>query len=396
MGKRLKMRLFGEFSLTDGEKILSETGLHSAKLTRLLVYLLMNRDAALTHQRIIGEFWEDHSRNPEGALKNLIYRLRTALQKLGDETYICSVRGAYRWNPEIEVETDYERFEELRGQLQNPGLEDKEEKQLCQEILECYGDNISPTLADEKWLLPRAVRYQSEYMDTAKKLCEIYDREKAWADMELLCNRTLAIGAFDEDIHCWLIRSLQGQKKYDLAIAHYEKAGKLFYENMGIRVPEKLRMTFRGIMCDNGEYTSDIAGLLEEAQEQDEPKEAFFCDYQIFRQIYRMEARRIGRIGMAEYLLLVTVRRKGNVWRGVAADSSVIEGMEILEKLLRKYLRVGDVVARYSSSQFIVMLPLCTYESAVEVTERIKKRFKGSIRQRRLELLCELEALSGI
>ena len=73
-----------------------------------------------------------------------------------------------------------------------------------------------------------------------------------------------------------------------------------------------------------------------------------------------------------------------------------MEGMEILEKLLRKHLRIGDVVARYSKTQFIIMLPVCTYESAISVAERLKKRFEKSIGKLRLELLCELDEISGI
>ncbi len=396
MGKRLKMYLFGDFLLTDGENVLSEAVLHSAKLTRLLVYILMNRNVVLTHQKLIEEFWEDNTRNPAGALKNLMYRLRMALQELDNEQYICSMRGAYWWNPEIEVETDYERFEELNRQLRIPDITFEEKKRLCQEVIQCYRGNISPRLADEKWLLPRATGYQSVYMDIVKMLCKIYEEEGAWEAMEVTCHQALEVGSFDEDIHCWMIKSLQGQRKYDMAIAHYEKTGKLFYENMGIRTPEKLRMTFRKMMQDSGEYILDMSGLIDEMREQREPEEAYFCDYQIFRQVYRIEARRVERLGMAEYMVLLTVRRSGNIWRGLGVDPGVVEGMEILEKLLRKHLRIGDVVARYSKTQFIIMLPVCTYESAISVAERLKKRFEKSIGKLRLELLCELDEISGI
>lgn len=393
--KKLKLQLFGRFFLTDGTVVLGEDTLHSGKLTRLLAYLLIHRDSILTHQELIEVFWENTSRSPESALKNLMYRLRTALKILGEKQFICTMPGAYRWNPEIEVETDYELFEDLITRLRYPQLELEEKKAICQDVILCYQGNVSTRLADEPWLLPRVTWYQSLYMDTVKSLCEIYESEGAWNDLEQVCNKALQIDVFDEDIHCWYIRSLHGQKKYDLAISHYEKTNKLFYETMGIVSSEKLRDAFHGMMQDTGEYAMGIWEIINEAQEKERPQEVFFCDYQVFRQFYRLEARRLERLGIAEYFLLLTVRRSGNAWRKGAADAGIVEGMDILERILRRTLRVGDVVSRYSSTQYVIMLPMCSYEASVMVAKRIKKRFTKSIGQRKLELLYELEEVCG-
>ena len=90
------MQLFGSFCLRYGEAIMGEEQLRSNKLTRILVYILMNRYSILTHQKLIEVFWEDDSRNPEGALKNAMYRLRNELKVLGTENFICTLPEAYR------------------------------------------------------------------------------------------------------------------------------------------------------------------------------------------------------------------------------------------------------------------------------------------------------------
>lgn len=394
--KTVKMQLFGSFSLTDGDAVLGEETLRSGKLTRMLAYIIMNRDSVLTHQKLIEVFWEDNSRNPDGALKNLMYRLRTALKVLGKETYVCTLPGAYRWNPEIEVETDYEQFEQMTAGLRGmgPETEKEEKKKVCRDIIACYRGNVSGRISDESWILPKVTWYQSLYMDTIKVLCEIYEEERNWYDLEMICNQALGVDVLDEDIHCSLIRSLYGQRKYDLAMFRYEKANKLFYENMGIRHPEKLRSVFREMMAGTGEYTTDINSILEEAREPDKPEGVFFCDYQIFRQIYRMEARRIERMGVAEYVVLLTVRRDGRRRGESSLDQGLIEGLEILESVLKDSLRIGDVASRYSPTQFIILLPTCSYESGITVIERIQKSFYKNIGKRRLELLFELTELS--
>lgn len=394
MKTKLNMKLFGSFSLSNNTVTLGEEVIHSTKLTRILVFFLMNRDCVLSHQRLIELFLENKSKSPEGALKNLMYRLRNVMKTLGDEQYICTLPGAYRWNPDIEVETDYELFERMNRKLRGMRGNSEEKRALCRQILDCYQGNVSAVVIDEPWILPKTAWYQTMYMDTSKILCRLYEQGREWNDLEMLCNRVLAVDGLDEDIHCSLLRSLHKQKKYDLAILHYEKTNKTFYENMGVGISEKVRRVFHEMMQDTGDTISDMESLLKEAREPGEPEGAFFCDYQTFRQIYRMEVRRLPRVGLAEYLMLLTVYRGSSVKRNPVVDSSMQKGMEILEDLLRTSLRVGDVVSRYSQTQFIVMLPTCSYESGTAVAERIRKGFQKNIGAKKLKLKYELTELA--
>lgn len=393
--KKIKMQLFGSFFLTDGDSRMGEDVLRSNKLLGLLVFILLNRDVILTHQKLIETFWGDDSRNPEGALKNLMYRLRTEMKALGADTYICTSPGAYRWNPEIEVETDYEDFEYKASQLKDPSLDQEAKKQLCIDIIESYRGGVSAKIAIHSWIVPQTTWYQTIYMDTMKILYSILEEEKAWSELEIRCSQALQEDPFDEEIHCWLIRSLHLQKKYDQALLQYEKAKKSFYEDMGIRSPEKLQEAFRSIMEETGEEVIDITSLLDETREKERPKGVFFCDYQIFRQIYRIEARRIDRLGVAEHILLLTVRKKDTVLSGKTADRTLAEGMKTMEQTIRTCLRAGDVAARYSSTQFMVLLSMCTYESGVRVAERLSRSFRENIGKRNLEIVYELAEISA-
>ena len=49
--------------------------------------------------------------------------------------------------------------------------------------------------------------------------------------------------------------------------------------------------------------------------------------------------------------------------------------MNGLEKVISDSLRVGDVAAKYSDSQFIVLLPNCNKELAATVANRIVSGF---------------------
>lgn len=56
---------------------------------------------------------------------------------------------------------------------------------------------------------------------------------------------------------------------------------------------------------------------------------------------------------------------------------------------------MGDVAARYSLTQYIVLLPTCNYESGVMVAERIREAFSKTIGKKHMHLTYELEELTN-
>lgn len=389
--KKMKMQLFGSFVLEYEGHILDEETLHSNKLTRLLVYILMNRESVLTHQQLLEVLGNDESQKPENVLKNLMYRMRKAMSVLGDEKFICTLAGAYKWNTDIHVETDYEQYEALLAELHRT-TEKEKKKDICRNIIDSYRNTVSTKVSQETWMLPKTTWYQNSYLETAHILCGLLEAEKEWAEIELICNKIMMVDAFDEDIHCWLLKSMHGQKKYDLAIAQYEKSKKIFYENMGIQSPERLQEAFQEMLSDIGEDIKDVSNLLEEMRETERIKGAFICDYHIFRQIYRIEVRRIERSGLAEHMLLLTIRKK--TARGTT-DNTLNEGMEALELAIRCCLRAGDVASRYSPTQYVILLPMCSYESGTMVAERIHKYFRNLVGKKGIELVWELTEVTS-
>ena len=391
----VKVTLFGNFSLTSGQTVLKEKDIYANKMVQILVYIIVNRDTPVMSRRLNEEFWAGNSRNPESALKNLMYRLRSRLKELGIEEYICTQPGGYQWNPEILVETDYEQFEKLREDLEKQ-TDNSVRKELCRKMIDSYHGNISARLVYESWLQPQILKYQTMYLEAAKILSSIYEQEGDWRELELLCRKIVAQEPLDEDIQYWLIRSLQKQQKYDQAMHQYEEAKRRFYKDLGIKTLEKLQGIFQDAAADNRIQTADIADIVCEASEKEEPRGAFFCDYQIFRQIYRLEMRRIDRAGISEYILLLTVRRAGKIQPEgkVKADSGLLEGAGILEQVAKETLRIGDVVTRSGALQYVILLSACSYEAGLAVAERIKKKFLRKIRYRKLELQYELRDLS--
>ena len=102
------------------------------------------------------------------------------------------------------------------------------------------------------------------------------------------------------------------------------------------------------------------------------------------------------RSGNAEYMLLLTIKINE---RELQEDPVRIQyyrkiaGMK-LQKVLTRYLRMGDVAARYSDEQYIVMLPYCDYESSQKVIKRILSNFKKDMDSDKVTLKAETREVS--
>lgn len=111
----LSVNTLGKFQVINEEDVLNDDNIRSAMMTKLLLYILIHRDQTLGTDEIASALWqEEEVENPAGALKNLMYRLRTLLkQHFGEGDFILTNRGSYYWNPDIKVVIDAEEFEKL-------------------------------------------------------------------------------------------------------------------------------------------------------------------------------------------------------------------------------------------------------------------------------------------
>ena len=388
----MQMNIFGGFSLSDGQVSVNESTLHSNKLNRLLIYILLHRDRDLSHQELIDTFWqEEHSRNPEGALKNLVYRLRSELRVFGTQELILTLPGAYRWNPEVRLQTDYEEMDALTEAVKKEDMPERK-RYLAEKAIVLYKKEAPFRASQESWLLSRLTYYRLQYLETVKVLCGIYEKEQEWDAIERVTTQALDVDGLDEDLHYWRIKSQIGAQNYEQALQYYDYGKKLFYDHLGIRDVERFHEIYNDILSLSTNQMSDISSLVDSVTEKEEPREVFVCEYPVFREIYRVEARRIRRTGIAEYMLLITMKSSSTS----KSDAQSLEeririGMQILEDLLKRTLRAGDVVAQYSNTQYVVLLSACNYESTGLVADRIECLFRTEAGKRRLVLQFEVE-----
>lgn len=136
----------------------------------------------------------------------------------------------------------------------------------------------------------------------------------------------------------------------------------------------------------------ELEPLLAKMREEN-PRGAFVCDLSMFCQVLRLEARQIQRLGIKEYVLLVTLQGEEETGGAQLTDPQVEKGMELLATVLQQSLRSGDVITRCGTKQFLVMLPCCTYEAAEKVAQRLLKKFENVSERADVSVRYELEEL---
>lgn len=138
--------------------------------------------------------------------------------------------------------------------------------------------------------------------------------------------------------------------------------------------------------------TQELEPLLAKMREEN-PRGAFVCDLSMFCQVMRLEARQIQRMGIKEYVLLLTLHRAEESGGVQLTDPQIEKGMELLATVLQQSLRSGDVITRCGTKQFLVMLPCCTYEAATKVAQRLLEKFGNASKSAEVSVRYELEEL---
>lgn len=377
----LTVHTFGRFFITDGVQRLEEGTIRSAKLCNLLVYLMTHRNRTITMDELALALWqEDETKNPSGALKNLMYRLRKLLRNsFGEEEFIKTTADVYCWNEKVTLSMDAERMEQLWLQAKKEETAEAERMAFLQQAVLLYQGGFMPQLTELHWVSALDAYYRSIYHSCVTFLAEQYLKQEMFEEMELLCGEALQYEAASEELFYYLILARYRQGKTALAWKSYEDACRILREEVGVSHPEKLQAIYRELLqARKGKLADDIDAVQYGMAEQN-PGGAFWCGYSVFREIYRLETRRMRELGEQEQMLLLTVKpgdKKEPEWNTID-EYRVKKAMNHLESSLEKVLKSGDAVSRYSDSQYVILLSLRPGESAHKIAGKIIAHYYG-------------------
>lgn len=392
--------MFGKFQIINQNGILNNDNIRSDMMVKLISFMIVNRERTLTVDELTEILWqEDESDNPAGALKNLMYRVRTIMNKtFGEGEYILTGRGAYYWNPEYEVIVDAEEFERNCEQAKELKADIDGTIKCYENAIDLYQGDFLAKYAAMHWIVPLTTYYHSMFLTVVKKIAKLYVETKQYEKMEKVCTNALRYDSIDERLHCLLIQAMIYQNKLEFATEYYDRAEKMLYSTLGIRKSIKLKEVYDQLVQMKSDVKATaIHEVNQEMIESDSPDGAYICGYPIFREIYRLESRRVARLGLSEYVLLMTVSLAKNI--EITGNDKYFHyqldrTMEYLKEALKESLRIGDVAARYSDSQYVVLLPTLDYKNSIMVTNRIITNLQKKIKNKRVQVKSDITEIS--
>jgi DNA-binding SARP family transcriptional activator len=372
----LKIQMLGGMSLCYRDKAINDQDNRSKKLWLLLAYIITFRDKDLSQGDFVELMWpNEESSNPGNALKTLFHRVRAMLNTLGYQSghaMIVQDNGTYGWSNKLNFRVDVDEFEDLYRKGCTAG--DLEEKlKYFSLALDIYKGDFLPKYSMEPWVLPINAYYHSMYMRLIHDTLELIMEREDYEEVVRRCNFAISIDPYDEYLYYNLILALVRMGNQQAALIQYQKVTELFYNSFGVTPSEELTALYKDVVRTTNNMETDLSVIKQYLQEKDSKSGAFYCEYEFFKNIYRLQARSLARNGQAVHLGLLTL---ANASGGKLQQRILNNAMSKLNDCIRVSLRKGDVYSRYSVSQYIIMLPAANYENARMVMARIAGRFR--------------------
>lgn len=371
MAKPIHVNMLGKFTITEEGQFpsreISLTG-RSRRLWTLVSYLIIHRDHGISGQELIDLLWpEAENDNPMATLQNNVSRARTALADLGisdAKNLIKYEAGLYKWAPDTETVTDFDRFEELSKRAQS--TDDRDEAiRLGMEAIRLYEGDFLPEASLEFWCINLNTYYRSAFIRLCRRTVKNLMDAGRNAEAEAVCSAVIRIDPTVEEFSVLLMRSLIRDKNPRKALEQYEYIRQLYKDTYNVVPSAELEMEKAAAIQElygqeMGEQ--ELAALL---KGDDEEPGAFFCDNGVFREIVNLHVREMKRSKTSAQIALIRLNAAT-----VPQEKQVVQ-MKRLETVLFRCLRTGDPFTRIGANQFAVLLPGANKENGGMVMNRV-------------------------
>lgn len=375
-GPTLQVQMLGQFTLRYGDRTISDSDDRSRRVWSLLAYMLYNHGRSFAQEELIHLYWSnsEKSADPGNALKSIFHRIRTALDKLQPGLGRLLIRrkaGRYFWNNVMPLSLDIEDFEAHFHAAEAAGDDDVRLAEY-QSALALYAGDPLPRMTDEIWTIPIVAYYHSLYTRAAAGAIELLEKQERTAEAVALCRRAIHIEPYQEDLYEHLMRGLLRTGDMKGAMSVYEEMSEQLFAHFGVMPSETLRTLYRQATRTVNDRTLTMDEVCSQLAEPAPHGGAMVCEYDFFKILYRAEARSIARNGHSANICLLSVSDKDGE---MLARRSLDPAMNNLQVLVQNNLRRGDVIARCSISQYIILLPQANYENSRMVADRLVSAF---------------------
>ena len=367
----IEIRMLGKFEiLMDGKPVLAALK-QSRKATMLIQYLVLQKGERVTHKDLTDTLWNgERSTNPDMALRAIMHRFRNMIDAEGLkelETCIITSRGYYQWNPTMECRVDVFEMEalmeEARRQLNPAAAVARYER-----VLELYAGRLLPMFCNEPWVETRSLTLHVQYRIALFQVLEACKRKGENERIVKLCRRAIELDPYEERLYLEMIQALEALGRHEKALEMTRRGNAMGCLHHAIE-PGRAGSAYRQMRQADRNMEGEVAKLVA-ALPDTENAGACICDFETFKEAYRVQRGVQARYGLPVFLAIMTVAP------GQDAEPDETSTMvDQLGELIHTSLRQCDVAARYTETQYVIMLCGSAAETGSSPLERIKASF---------------------
>jgi len=372
----VNVQTLGECSLRCGDFSISDKNDRSSKTWLLLAYMIHSRDRSIPQEEMISLIWGDYdaSTDPSNALKTILHRTRTTLDGLGvgmGKKLISCRQGSYTLGGAVHIHTDIDNFSALCKTASTS--DDKTKKLDCYlKALSLYNGRFLAKLSTEMWVVRLSTYYHNIYKAALEEALKLLSEREMHKEIEVVCLRAIKVDPNLEAPYFQLMRSYISLGNCHSAVGIYKSLADMLYNQFGVLPSDEARALYREAVRTKNEGSLEMHELQEHLREHAAPPGALMCDYDFFKVVCHAESRSISRTGIAVHTALLSVE---NAHSGKVSRRSLEICMDNLDDVVRTSLRISDAAAKCSISQYAILLPQASFESATIALEKIVKNF---------------------
>ena len=375
MADIIRIQMMNDFVMFINEQHAEYLVNKSRKGAALIQYLIVNRDTPVPNARLLSAFWsEERVTNPENALKTLISRIRTMLNEISPELGNCIVadRGAYHWECREGMEIDLYEIEDIFQELSDGKLNAEVRRALYKRLMILYSGDLLRNCEMNEWALANATALHNRYLTAVQGYIDLLRSEGNDQDVVTVCRRALEVDNFNNRLHMELMTSLINTHRGSEAMSQYEEVMHLHYHYLNTEPSKELKEFYNQIVDSSNSIDFALNTISNDLREAGGEREAFVCDYTVFKEIYNIEVRNIRRLGSSIFLGTIMISSINGQALESMKQNNIMRG---LTNILRTNLRKGDVITQFSPTIIAVLLPMVNYKTGDTVMDRVKRLF---------------------
>ena len=206
--KDIVINLFGTFEIHTLKSVLKEDEINSPKIIRILTYLLLNPNQHCSPRRLCDAIWPDEIiDNPSSKIKSLIYRLHVLFSDVLDHKLIISTSRGYQLNPELNIVTDLQLFEDY-WLLSQKTLSNKAKIEILKKLTNIYRGSLLSSATGEHWLMNSEIGFHHKYMGIINDLLKAFFEAENYDDIQEYASKALIVDNANKEVYYWLIKAM--------------------------------------------------------------------------------------------------------------------------------------------------------------------------------------------